>query len=199
MQNFELFLISLRVKRQYIAEDMKKIKVLDKEFALCIPEEEIKKQVLRLAAEIDRDYEGDTPVFLVVLNGSFLFAADLIREVKTLNEIHFVKLSSFHGLSSTGIIREVMGLDIDLTGRKVIIVEDIIESGITMAHMTETLKRQNPKSIEICTLMLKTEKLEVDLKVKYVGMKLPNDFLLGYGLDYYELARGLKDIYTLVP
>lgn len=199
MQNFGLFLISLPIKRQYKAEDMKKIQVLDKEFGLSIPAEEIMVQVRRIAEEINRDYEGETPVFLVVLNGSFIFAADLIREVTLPSEVHFVKLSSFSGIVSTGIVREVMGLDTDLTGRHVIVVEDIIESGITMAHMLETLKRHNPKSINLCTLLSKPEKLEVKLDIKYVGIELPNDFILGYGLDYNEQARGLKDIYTLLP
>lgn len=178
---------------------MKKIQVLDKEFGLSIPAEEVMTQVRRLAAEIDRDYKGETPVFLVVLNGSFLFAADLVREVTLPSEIHFIKLSSYHGIASTGMVREVMGLDVDLTGRHIIVVEDIIESGITMAHMLETLRRHNPKSINLCTLLSKPEKLEVDLDIRYVGMELPNDFILGYGLDYHEMGRGLKDIYTLLP
>lgn len=177
---------------------MSKIQVLDKEFGLSIPSEDIMTQVRRVASEINRDYEGQTPLFLAVLNGSFIFAADLMREVTLPSEISFVKLASYEGVASTGVVREVIGLNTDITGRPIIIVEDIIESGITMAHMIDTLKKQNPKSIDICSLLVKPEKLEVKLDIRYVGFELPNDFILGYGLDYDGQGRGLKDIYTLV-
>ena len=177
---------------------MCKIQVLDKCFAPSIPAEKIQEQVRRVASEINRDYEGETPLFLIVLNGAFIFAADLMREIRVSDEVSFVKLDSYDGLNSSGSVKEVIGLNTDITGRPVIIVEDIVESGITMAHMIETLKKQNPKSIEICTLLLKPEKLEVKLDIRYVAMEIPNDFILGYGLDYNGLGRGLKDIYTLV-
>lgn len=177
---------------------MNRIKVLDKEFVPSITAEEIMTQVRRVASEINRDYEGESPLFLVVLNGAFVFAADLMREITLPAEVSFVKLASYDGLASTGAVREVIGLNTDITGRPVIIVEDIVESGITMAHMIDTLKRQNPKSIDICTLLLKPEKLEVRLDIRYVAMEIPNDFILGYGLDYDGLGRGLKDIYTLI-
>jgi hypoxanthine phosphoribosyltransferase len=121
-----------------------------------------------------------------------------MREISVPAEVSFVKLASYEGTSSTGTVREVIGLNTDITGRPVIIVEDIVESGITMAHMIETLKKQNPLSIDICTLLLKPEKLEVKLDIRYVAMEIPNDFILGYGLDYDGLGRGLKDIYTIV-
>lgn len=156
------------------------------------------RQVRRVAKEIDRDYDGEAPVFLVVLNGAFVFAADLMREVSLQAEVSFVKLASYEGTSSTGTVREVIGLNTDITGRPVIIVEDIVESGITMAHMIATLKKQNPKSIDICSLLVKPEKLEVKLDIRYVAMEIPNEFILGYGLDYNGLGRGLKDIYTLI-
>lgn len=155
-------------------------------------------QVRRVAEEINKDYEGQHPLFLVVLNGAFVFAADLMREISVPAEVSFVKLASYEGTSSTGTVREVIGLNTDITGRPIIIVEDIVESGITMAHMIETLKKQNPKSIDICTLLVKPEKLEVKLDIRYVAMEIPNDFILGYGLDYDGLGRGLKDIYTIV-
>lgn len=156
------------------------------------------QQVRRVAGEINKDYEGQQPLFLVVLNGAFVFAADLMREISVPAEVSFVKLASYEGTSSTGTVREVIGLNTDITGRPIIIVEDIVESGITMAHMIETLKKQNPKSIDICTLLVKPEKLEVKLDIRYVAMEIPNDFILGYGLDYNGLGRGLKDIYTIV-
>lgn len=177
---------------------MSTIRVHDKEFAPSIPAEEIMQQVRRVAEEINKDYEGQQPLFLVVLNGAFIFAADLIREISVPAEVSFVKLASYEGTSSTGTVREVIGLNTDITGRPIIIVEDIVESGITMAHMIETLKKQNPKSIDICTLLVKPEKLEVKLDIRYTAMEIPNDFILGYGLDYDGLGRGLKDIYTIV-
>ena len=176
---------------------MNTIQVLDKEFGPSITAAEILTQVRRVASEINRDYQGESPLFLVVLNGAFIFAADLMREISLPSEVSFVKLASYEGTSTTGTVREVIGLNTDITGRPVIIVEDIVESGITMAHMIDTLKKQNPKSIDICTLLLKPQKLEVKLDIRYVAMEIPNDFILGYGLDYNGQGRGLKDIYTL--
>lgn len=177
---------------------MSTIRVLDKDFSPTIPAEEIIRQVRRVAAEINRDYEGQSPLFLVVLNGAFIFAADLMREITLQAEVSFVKLASYAGTATTGTVREVIGLNTDITGRPIIIVEDIVESGITMAHMIDTLKNQNPKSIDICTLLVKPQKLEVKLDIRYTAMEIPNDFILGYGLDYDGLGRGLKDIYTLI-
>jgi hypoxanthine phosphoribosyltransferase len=176
---------------------MHSIRIHDKEFVPSIPSEEILEQVRRVANEINRDYEGQQPLFLVVLNGSFIFAADLMREITLPADVSFVKLASYQGTASSGTVREVIGLNTDITGRPIIIVEDIVESGLTMAHMIATLKKQNPKSIDICTLLLKPEKLEVQLDIKYVAMEIPNDFIVGYGLDYNELGRNLKDIYTI--
>lgn len=176
---------------------METIRIHDKEFVPSIPAEDILVQVRRVAKEINRDYEGQEPLFLVVLNGSFIFAADLMREITLAADVSFVKLASYQGTSSSGTVREVIGLNTDITGRPIIIVEDIVESGLTMAHMIATLKKQNPKSVDICTLLLKPEKLEVKLDIKYVAMEIPNDFIVGYGLDYNELGRNLKDIYTI--
>lgn len=176
---------------------METIRIHDKEFVPSIPAEDILLQVRRVATEINRDYEGQEPLFLVVLNGSFIFAADLMREITLAADVSFVKLASYQGTASSGTVREVIGLNTDITGRPIIIVEDIVESGLTMAHMIATLKRQNPKSIDICTLLLKPEKLEVQLDIKYVAMEIPNDFIVGYGLDYNEHGRNLKDIYTI--
>lgn len=174
------------------------MKVKDKEFRVSIPESEILKQVARVAKEINRDYEGETPVFLAVLNGSFMFAADLLREITLPCEISFVKMTSYEGVNSTGTIREMIGLNTDITGRPVIIVEDIVDTGLTMAHMLETLKAHNPKSVDICTLLLKPDKLKVNLDVRYCCLEIPNDFILGYGLDYDQLGRNTRDIYTVV-
>ena len=177
---------------------METIQVKDKRFAVSIPEEKIKAEVKRVAEEINRDYEGKEPVFLAVLNGSFIFAADLLREVTLPCEISFVRLASYQGVSTTGEIREIMGLNMDITGRPVIIVEDIVDTGLTMAHMLDTLKKHNPASIDICTLLLKPGKLQVNLDVRYCAMRIPNDFIVGYGLDYDGFGRNYKDIYTVV-
>ena len=176
----------------------KTIQVLDKTFAVSISAEELEKEVKRVASEINRDFTGSQPVFLSVLNGSFIFAADLMREVELPCEISFVKLASYQGTNTTGNIREVIGLNIDITGRPVIIVEDIVDTGLTMAHMLETLKRQNPSSIDICTLLLKPTKLQVKLDVRYCCKQIPDDFVVGYGLDYNGFGRNTKAVYTII-
>lgn len=176
----------------------KTIQVLDKTFAVSISAEELEKEVKRVASEINRDFAGSQPIFLSVLNGSFIFAADLMREVELPCEISFVKLASYQGTNTTGNIREVIGLNVDITGRPVIIVEDIVDTGLTMAHMLETLKRQNPASIDICTLLLKPTKLQVKLDVRYCCKQIPDDFVVGYGLDYNGFGRNTKDVYTII-
>ena len=172
------------------------IQVLDKQFEVSIPESEIRRQVGRVASEITRDYEGQTPVFLAILNGSFIFAADLLREVSLPCEVSFVKLASYEAVNSTGRIHEMIGLNVDITDRHVIIIEDIVESGLTMAHMLETLRKHNPSSIDVCTLFLKPNKLKVQLDIRYRCFEIPDDFILGYGLDYNQLGRNTKDICT---
>lgn len=176
----------------------KVIQVKDLKFAVSYSEEQIRAEVKRVAAEINRDYAGQEPVFLAVLNGSFIFAADLLREVTLPCEVSFVRLASYQGVSTTGEIREVIGLNMDITGRPVIILEDIVDTGLTMAHMIDTLKRHNPGSIDICTLLLKPGKLQVDLDIRYCCLQIPNDFIVGYGLDYDGFGRNTKEIYTLV-
>ena len=177
---------------------MDTITVNNKEFRLSIPESEILKQVDRVAQEITNDLDGKNPLFLCVLNGSFMFASDLLKRVNIPAEISFVKMTSYEGVNSTGTIREMIGLNTDITGRPVIIVEDIVDTGLTMAHMLETLKAHNPKSVDICTLLLKPDKLKVNLDVRYCCLEIPNDFILGYGLDYDQLGRNTRDIYTVV-
>ena len=177
---------------------MNTIQVKDKTFSVSIPETQILQEVKRVAAEITRDYAGQEPIFLAVLNGSFIFAADLLREVNLPCEISFVKLASYEGTNTTGKIHEMIGLNTDITGRPVIIVEDIVDTGLTMAHMIETLQMHNPQSIDICTLLLKPGKLKVKLDVRYCCMQIPNDFIVGYGLDYDGFGRNTKEIYTLV-
>ena len=156
------------------------------------------KHVKVVADRINKDMEGKNPLFLAVLNGSFIFAADLMRMITIPGEISFVKLASYQGTMSTGRIKEVIGINENISGRDIIIVEDIVESGLTMKRMMESLGTRNPASIHICTLLLKPEKLTVDLDVEYVAMEIPNDFIVGYGLDYDQQGRNLREIYTLV-
>ena len=177
---------------------MEIIKVKDKSFKRFIPEAEIQREVKRVAKEISRDLAGTNPLFISVLNGSFMFASDLIREITIPCEISFVKLSSYSGTSSTGKMKELVGLNEDNTGRTVVIVEDIVDTGYTMQHMLEDLRERNPKDIKICTLLVKPDKLKVKLDIDYVAMRIPNDFIVGYGLDYDEQGRNYRDIYTVV-
>jgi len=176
---------------------MSKVKIKDKVFETSITEAEIKASVKAVADQISRDMEGKNPLLLAVLNGSFIFAADLMRMISIPCEISFVKLASYQGTTSTGKISEVIGINEDLAGRTVVIVEDIVESGTTMKRMIEQLGTRNPESVRICTLFFKPEKLKEDLKLDYVAFEIPNDFILGYGLDYDQAGRGLKDVYTL--
>ncbi len=177
---------------------MQTIRVKDKDFAISIPHKSIIEQVRRVAGEINRDFAGRQPLFLCVLNGAFVFAADLLRMMEMECQVCFVKFSSYCGISSVGKVRELIGLDADIGGRQVIVVEDIVDTGLTMAHAMETLKAHNPASVDICTLLLKPGKLKADLDIRYCAMEVPDDFLVGYGLDYDGLGRNLKDIYTIV-
>ena len=177
---------------------MEKVKVNDKTFGLSIPEAEIRKRVKAVAQQISRDMEGKNPLLLGVLNGAFIFAADLMREMTIPCEVSFVKLASYQGTTSTGKVSEVLGINEDLTGRHIIIVEDIVDTGLTMKRMIETLGTRNPASVSVCALLVKPEKLQVELNLKYVALVIPNEFIVGYGLDYDQAGRGLRDIYTLL-
>jgi hypoxanthine phosphoribosyltransferase len=150
-----------------------------------------------LGQRLSKDLEGKNPLFLSVLNGAFMFTADLLREMTIPCEVSFVKLASYEGTTSTGKVKEVIGINEDLTGRTVVIVEDIVESGKTMSRMIETLGTRNPASIHICSLFVKPEKLEVDLNIEYSAFEIPNAFIVGYGLDYDQQGRQLKEVYAL--
>lgn len=174
------------------------VKIKDKSFKTSIPEAEILKKVQVVADRINQDYAGKKPVFLAVLNGAFIFAADLMRMITIPSEISFVKYASYEGTNSTGSMKTLMGINQDLEGRDVIIIEDIVDSGFTMVHMIDELKNKNPASIEICSLLVKPGNLKVDLDINYTVMEIPNDFIVGYGLDYDQEGRNLRDIYTIV-
>ncbi len=173
------------------------ITVNDLNFEKFIPEEEIKSCVARVAAEINQDYAGKIPVLIGILNGAFVFAADLVRELTIEHEIHFAKFSSYAGTETTGEVKELIGLNMDLKDRDVIIVEDIIDTGTTMYNLLPRILQMGVKSLEICTMLLKPGKLQVPLNIKYCAREIPNAFILGYGLDYNNLGRNYKDIYVL--
>lgn len=177
---------------------MSVIQIKDKRFKTFIPEEQIMKEVARVADEINRDLSGTNPLFISVLNGSFMFTADLIKHLTMPCEVSFVKLASYEGTSSTGKVKELVGLGDDITGRTVVIVEDIVDTGLTMKQLVETLRARGPKDIKIATLLVKPDKLKVELDINYVAMNIPNDFIVGYGLDYDGLGRNYRDIYTVI-
>ncbi len=177
---------------------MQTIRLKDNTFTMAITAEELERQVSRVASEMNRDYEGQRPLLLAVLNGAFVFAADLMRRLTVDCEVEFVKLASYQGERSGGQVRDIIGLHTDIEGRQVIVVEDIIDTGLTMLHMVETLKSRHPASVDICTLLLKPGKLQTKLDVRYCAMEVADDFLVGYGLDYDGLGRNYKDIYSII-
>ncbi|WP_337468642.1 hypoxanthine phosphoribosyltransferase [Hallella sp.] len=174
------------------------VKVKDKTFRTFIPEAEIQQRVKAVADKLNEDLKDKNPLFLAVLNGSFVFAADLMRMITIPCEISFVKLASYQGTVSSGKIKEVIGINEDLKGRTVVIVEDIVDTGFTMKRMLEQLGTRDPESLHICTLLVKPGKLQVPLNIEYAAMEIPNDFIVGYGLDYDQQGRNLRDIYTIV-
>ena len=177
---------------------MSKIRIHDREFVKSISREEIDKEIKRVAAQINHDYAGKRPLFLGVLNGSFMFVADLLKNIELECEISFVKLSSYQGTETTGQVREVIGLSESLEGRDVIILEDIVDTGHTMHKMMQSLKNSNPASVEIASLFVKPARMQVPVDVKYALFTIPDRFIVGYGLGYDGLGRNLPDVYDVV-
>jgi hypoxanthine phosphoribosyltransferase len=173
------------------------IQLHDKEFKLYIPHDKIISAVKKIAREINKDYKAKQPVFLSVLNGAFMFTADLMKEIKVESELSFVKLASYKGTQSGGNVKTLIGLDVILKNRNVIIVEDIVDSGKTMSEFMPVLKSQNPASIHVASIFIKPDAIKHHVEVKYAGLKIPNDFIVGYGLDYDGLGRNLKDVYRV--
>ena len=174
-----------------------KIKLQDKTFRVLISAEEIDKAVSRVADQLNERYQGRTPIFLGVLSGSFLFLADLVRKVDFNSQMAFVKISSYEGTESTGKVKQKLGINFDIEGRDIIIVEDIVETGHSMTYLLDYLKAKNPASITICTLFFKPEKFLYEYKIDYTALSIGNEFIVGYGLDYNQLGRNLKDIYVI--
>jgi hypoxanthine phosphoribosyltransferase len=177
---------------------MSVIRVHDKNFEPYLTATEVQDTVKRLAQEINRDYEGKRPLFVAVLNGAFMFASDLFKNVSIEAEISFIKLASYKGTKSTGRVLTAIGLDSDIYQRHVIIVEDIVDTGKTLTEFLPQLAHQHPASIKICALLHKPEATVNPLGIDYLGFTIPNKFVVGYGLDYDGLGRNIPEIYKLM-
>jgi hypoxanthine phosphoribosyltransferase len=167
----------------------------DLDFVPFLDHQQILKRVAELATQINHDYENKNPVFIPILNGSFMFASDLLKEICIPCEISFVKLGSYLGLKSSGEIKEIIGLQCDIKNRHVIIVEDIVDTGATMSKVIETFKVKSPASLTIASMFAKPKALEEKLPISYLGFEIENKFIVGYGLDYNQLGRNYRDVY----
>ncbi len=174
-----------------------KIQIKDRYFKPYIKREDIAAAVKRVAARMNEDLAGKNPLFLCVLNGAFVFAADLFRELTVDPEITFIRMKSYDGMRSTGEIKQIYGLQDDITDRTVVIVEDIVDTGFTIQQLVEQLKEGNPREIKVATLLFKPQSLQCDIKPDYAAIEIPPAFIVGYGLDYDEMGRNLKDIYVV--
>jgi hypoxanthine phosphoribosyltransferase len=178
---------------------MTTVTILDKKFELFIPYEKIRSVIERIADEMNENLEGKNPLFLCILNGSFIFAAEIFKRITLLDaEITFVKLSSYKDTSTTGQVKELIGLNENLAGKTVIILEDIVDTGNTIAKTIEQIQAMNPACIQVATLLLKPDALKEKVHLDYVGLEIPNDFIVGYGLDYNGRGRNLIDIYKIM-
>lgn len=173
------------------------ILIHDKHFEVFIEKSVIEQRISDLALEINKDYEGKRPLFLAILNGSFMFAAELMKSVSVSCEITFLRVSSYQATTSSGKVHQILGLTENIEGRDVIIIEDIVDTGLTMIEIKQQLLAQNPASLSIVTLFQKPEALIQPIDIQYIGFKIENKFVLGYGLDYDGLGRNLGDLYVL--
>lgn len=176
---------------------MDSVIIKDKTFRPFISAEEIEKRVVAVGKQLTKDLEGKLPLFVVVLNGAYVFAADLLRHVDIPCEVCFIRLSSYSGMESTGKLVQVIGLKEDIKDRHIVIVEDIVDSGFTMEGLLKTLGEKGPADIRIATLLTKPGNMQVELKIDYSAFEIPNDFILGYGLDYDQQGRNLPAIYVV--
>ena len=178
---------------------MEKIRLNDRTFKVMIPAEQIDAAVAKVAEKLNKDYADAKrpPIFVGVLCGAFVFLSDLVRKVQFTNEITFMQVSSYQGTQSTGNVHQKLGIDFDITCRDIILVEDIVETGHSIEYMVNYLQTLNPNSVEVCTLFYKPEKYQYNRQIKYVAMEIGNEFIVGYGLDYDQVGRNLKDIYVV--
>lgn len=176
---------------------MSEIKILDKIFRIYIPQNDIEKAIQDVADSINVDMRGKNPVFVVVLNGAFMFAAELFKRINIDCEVCFVKLASYESTQSTGNVRQLMGIDKPLEGRNVVIVEDIVDTGHTINYTLDYLKDKNIADVKIATLFFKPKAYQYSYPLDYVAMDIENEFIVGYGLDYNQQGRNLPDVYIL--
>jgi hypoxanthine phosphoribosyltransferase len=178
---------------------MGRVKLDDREFELFIPYSRIKSAINEIASKINSELAGEDVLFICILNGSFMFSAELLQEITIENsEITFLKLSSYEGTDTTGNVKELIGLNEPVEGRTLVVLEDIIDTGITIVEVKELLKSHKPKDVKIATMLLKPEKFGNKMPIDYVGIEIGNDFIVGFGLDYNRKGRNLKDIYKVV-
>lgn len=170
----------------------------DKAFSIYLEEDAILEGVKKVAEQIHRDHAGQRVLFLAVLNGSFMFAADLLKNYEGDCEISFVKVASYHGMSSSGTVSELIGLTENLEGRHVVILEDIVDTGLTLKKVYLSVMQRNPSSLKVATLLFKPDAYKGDLPIDYAGISIPNEFIVGYGLDYDGLGRNLRNIYKII-
>lgn len=173
----------------------KEIRILDKKFELLIKPEKIRKIVEKISKQINKDFKGEEIIFIPVLNGAFIFAADLLRNVKIRSRVTFLKLQSYSGDKSTGNVKKLIGLTEDIKGKKVIVIEDIVDTGETLIKLLDLLKEHNPLEIKIATLLFKKDNYRKSQKIDYIGFEIPSRFVIGYGLDYSGYGRNLNGIY----
>lgn len=176
---------------------MDEIQVLDKRFKRYISHQQIQEAVARMAAEIDRELYGKQPLFLGILNGVFVFASDLFKMVQSPSRISFVKMASYLGTETTGTVHQLIGLQESLNGEHVVILEDIIDSGLTVSKLLDHLTKQNTASVRIATLFFKPDAFKGDYSIDHIGIEIPDKFVVGYGLDYNGYGRNLRDLYVI--
>ncbi|HWS59845.1 MAG TPA: hypoxanthine phosphoribosyltransferase [Flavobacterium sp.] len=173
------------------------IQLHDKQFVPFISAQEIDFAIAKIAALVEDDFAEETPIFIGVLNGAFMVVSDFMKHYKSPCEVSFIKMASYEGMASTNEVKQLIGLDRDLTGRTVVVIEDIVDTGNTMVVLKELFKQQNVKHFKIATLFFKPEALVNDIKIDYVGIRIPNKFIVGFGLDYDGLGRNLPEVYKL--
>lgn len=173
-------------------------RIHDQQFDIFLSQDKIRERIKEIALQINEDYQDKNPLFLSILNGAFIFTADIFREIYIPAEVSFIKLKSYRRMETTGKVKELLGLEHNIFNRNIVIVEDIVDTGKTLQHILEEFKELGTKSIEILTLLYKPEANTIPLDLKYVGFEIPNEFVVGYGLDYDGYGRNLKDIYKVV-
>lgn len=177
---------------------MDRIRLKDKEFELFIPEEEIKDAIAKVAERIREDVKGTNPLFVGILNGAFMFTAELMRQLNEPYEITFARYSSYKGTSTTGVVREIMPVQADVKGRTLIMIEDIIDTGFTMQYVMDKLRKDGAADVKLATMLFKLDSLRCNLRPDYIGIRIPSDFIVGYGLDYDEMGRAYRNIYKII-